>query len=141
MTIDSETARKQLARIERGETRFSAGPARVILVDVEQESTEPGALSLSKAYTVWQQAYKQFVWVEKEIGASAEVIAAAIYALLIAEELDTGQHVCGEGLNGSIYKVVLEKTGEEFYLPLCKTSGVSGWKDPTINSFSCMSKT
>jgi hypothetical protein len=54
----------------------------VNLVEVGRKPIKPSDVTLREAYATWKRAYKRFTWTEKEIGASAEVLAATIYALV-----------------------------------------------------------
>jgi hypothetical protein len=115
--LDEQTRRIR-ARFDRARARRDAGPAEILLVPVGQELSSPQADSFDLAFAVWYQVPKKFIWLEQDIGTSAEVIAATIYAITLADPLDDLQPVCPGQLEGYIYKVRLKRTHEELYLPV-----------------------
>jgi hypothetical protein len=120
--LDEQT-RRMRDRFDRVVARTDAGPAEILLVPVGQEPSSPHADSFDLAFAVCEQVPKRFIWLEQDISTSAEVIAAAIYAISLPEPLDGFQPACPGQLEGYIYKVRLKKTDEEFYLPVFGSIG------------------
>jgi hypothetical protein len=129
-TIDEKTRALVKARFDRVLARAEAGPTEVLLAPLSREPSCPQAVKLDVLLLAWYQTERRFLWLEREISTSAEVVAATIYTLTMRDPLDELPPVYAGEWDGQIYKVRLKKTAEELYLPVSANLGCFWMKDP-----------